>query len=76
MPISEEILTTWKAVSLDIESQRFQLYTDHERKSRRERIATAVLAGIYAGRCRSSQSAYEAVKAADDLIAELDKTNG
>ena len=65
MPISEEILTS---VSLDgIE------FSANAVPKTVEQLANKYGYSIVPP---SSQSAYEAVKAADDLIAELDKTNG
>lgn len=54
------------------EEQRAKMLSD-SRASRREAIATAVLA-VLAGRHSYGDAARSAVKYADSLIAELDKT--
>ena len=57
---------------LDLSSAEENLKKRRERK-RRERIATAVLAGIAGMRPFPNEAAKDAVTWADALIAELDK---
>lgn len=61
------------------EARRLRLIVDQLRRDRRERIATACLAGMLANHALATDAplyadaAQEALEAADALIAELDR---
>lgn len=62
-------------MNADEQLERWELEAAAARKERRERIATAALRGLLGTSSLAGASTYAAaaVKAADALIAELDK---
>lgn len=62
---------------MQVRQREKRIAAEAERRDRRERIATAALAGMLADRLTEEPAAVEyakrAVKFADALIAELDK---
>lgn len=60
---------------MQVRQREKRIAAEAERRDRRERIATAALAGLFAyyGAAPPREAATYSVEAADALIAELDK---
>lgn len=75
--MNEQQLKDWRETALYVEQERLRMLKEADKEQRRERLATAIMAGIYANPAHAAiddkMAALCAIDGADALIKALER---